>query len=230
VNKRGPNPKIFLILTILTVLAGSALSYMQFTAYGQTKSSVETLKSTAKDPADVQQELDEAIAKLNDTRAKLTHLEMSVPEMEYVPTMLKELEKLGTDCGIQVNGVRPIPRPQAAPSKNENGEVSKKARKPYNELSIEVRGRGNYASVMKFIEGLTTFPKIVAVRTVSLQPKTEANQKPGQAPPSPKLDVTFELRSYLFPADKDKEKKEDAEEAPAEKQIDISGRSKAGVN
>lgn len=222
-KKRGPNPKIFLILTILTLLAGSALAYMQYTAYAGVKSEVQTLKSTSKDPVEVQKDLDDAIVKLNDTRAKLTHLEMSVPEMAYVPTLLKELEKLGKECGIEVNGVRPIPTSAPPPSKNENGEIAKRARKPYNELDIEVRGRGSYASVMKFIDGLTVFPKIVAARTVSMQPKAAAQDAQAGAPP--KLDVTISLRTYLFPTDGKVEDKDKGEEE-GEKTIDISAHTK----
>lgn len=225
-NKRGPNPKIFLILTIITVLAGSGLSYMQFTSYSEVKDDVETLKKTAKDPAQVQSELDDVILKLNDTRAKLTHLEQGVPEMEYVPTLLKELEKLGKECGIEVTGVRPVPVQAKPAPKNENGEATKAKRKPYNELDIEVKGRGNYGSVMKFINGLTVFPKIVAARTVSMQPKVD--NRTGVAG-APKLDVTIELRSYLFPIDGEKVKEEPTTET-GEKTIDLSSRKKTVVN
>lgn len=223
--KKGPNPKLFLILTILTVLVGSGLSYVQYSAYSEVSTDVERLAKEAKDPADVQKELDAAVAKLNETRSKLTHLEQSVLETEYVPTMLKELERLGKECGIDVTGVRPIPRQAVkAPVKGEDGEVSKQARKPYNELDIEVKGRGNYGAVMKFIHGLTVFPKIVAARTVSLQPKNENKPlAPGQAP---KLDVTIELRSYLFPSDGSTQKVDDPSEEPADKTINLSGRNK----
>lgn len=227
-NKRSPSPKVFLILTILTVLAGSALAYMQFSAYGEVTTDIEKLKKEAKDANQVQQELDDAILQLNETRAKLTHLEQSVPEMAYVPTMLKELEKLGKECGIDVTGVRPVPRPVKPVAKVTDGESSsKKARKPYVELDIEVRGRGSYASVMKFVDGLTTFPKIVAARTISMQPKSDNKNQTFAAP---KLDATIELRSYLFPADGDQKAEDTGETKPGEKSIDLSSRNKVNVN
>lgn len=225
-NKRGPNPKVFLILTVLTVLAGSGLSYMQYSAYTAVKDDVQQLRANAKDPVQVQQELDEVIMRVNDTRAKLTHLEAGVPEMEYVPTLLKELEKLGKECGIEVTGVRPVPVQPKPVVKAENSESQKAVRKPYNELDIEVKGRGSYGSVMRFINGLTTFPKIVAARTLSMQPKVDTKNGLNAAP---KLDVTIELRSYLFPIDGEKVKEAPTMEA-GEKTIDISGRKKAVVN
>ncbi len=225
-NTRGPNPKIYMILAIATILTGSGLSYMQYSSYSEVKADVEKLKATAKDPADVQTELDDMILKLNDTRAKLTHLERGVPAMEYVPTLLKELETLGKACGIEVTGVRPVPVQPKPAVKNESGESTKAARKPYNELDIEVRGRGHYGSVMKFINGLTMFPKIVAARTVSLQPKMD--HKAG-ASVIPKLDVTIELRSFLFPIDGEKVKEDPVEEA-GDGSINLSSRKKTVVN
>jgi Tfp pilus assembly protein PilO len=220
---KGPNPKIFLVLTILTLVAGSGLSYMQYTGYSDAKADIEKLKAEAKDQGEVERELQEAIDRLNDTRGKLVHLEQSVAEMAYVPTLLKELENLGTQCGIKVTGVRPVPKQATAPAaaKDENGETAKKARKPYNELDIEVKGRGNYQAVTKFITGLTTFPKIVAARTVSLQPKLD----PRNPAAKPALDVTIELRSFLFPADGSTPKVSDDGEKVAPKSINLSGRT-----
>lgn len=221
--KGGPNPKIFLVLTVTTLLVGSGLTYMQYGSYTEATAEVETLKKEAKNQEDVERELQQAIDRLNETRGKLVHLEQSVAETAYVPTMLKELEKLGTECGIQVTGVRPIPRQIVKPTnvKDENGETTKKARKPYNELDIEVKGRGNYKAVLKFIAGLTTFPKIVAARTVSLQPKVDS-----RIGGKPSLDCTIELRSYLFPADGSTPKAADSEEAKTESTINLSGRNK----
>lgn len=219
---KGPNPKIFLVLTILTLVVGSGLSYMQYTGYNEAKADVVKLRAEAKDQEEVEQELQSAIDRLNDTRGKLVHLEQSVAEMAYVPTLLKELENLGTECGIQVTGVRPIPKQASTTAaKDENGEAAKKSRKPYNELDIEVKGRGNYQAVTRFISGLTTFPKIVAARTVSLQPKMD----PKNPAAKPALDVTIELRSFLFPADGSTPKASDDGEDAGTKTINLSGRT-----
>lgn len=225
--KGGPNPKIFLVLTVTTLLVGSGLTYMQYGGYTEATAEVEKLKKEAKNQEDVERELQAAIDRLNETRGKLVHLEQSVAETAYVPTMLKELEKLGTECGIQVTGVRPIPRQIVKPTnvKDENGETTKKARKPYNELDIEVKGRGNYKAVLKFITGLTTFPKIVAARTVSLQPKVDS-----RIGGKPSLDCTIELRSYLFPADGSTPKAADSEETKTGSTINLSGRNKLEGN
>jgi len=225
---KGPNPKLFIVLTILTVLAGSGLSYMQYSNYTVLSGKVDELKKNAKDRTQIQAELTDANTQLNETRGKLVHLEQSIPEPTYVPTMLKELEKLGKDAGIDVLGVRPVPKAVVRPMKQE-GETTDadaaKKRKPYTELTIEVRGRGNYKAVMNFIKGLTTFPKIVAARTVSLQPKSDVKNLGA-----PKLDCTIELRSYLFPSDGSTKKADDTSAPAPDKTINLSGHTKMEVN
>lgn len=226
--KSGPNPKIFLVLTILTLVVGSGLSYMQYGSYSETSSEAKRLRADAKDRETVELELQAAIDRLNETRGKLVHLEQSVAETEYVPTMLKELERLGTECGIQVTGVRPIPKQVVSnvAVKDEKGETAKKVRKPYTELDIEVKGRGNYQAVLKFITGLTQFPKIVAARTVSLQPKNDTRNPYSK----PVLDCTIELRSYLFPSDGSTPKASETNEESNGKTINMSGRTKLEGN
>lgn len=224
--KTGPNPKIFMVLTAATLLVGSGLTYMQYNSYTEATGEVQRLRADAKDAKQVEAELQAAIDRLNETRGKLVHLEQSVAETAYVPTMLKELENLGTRCGIQVTGVRPIPRQvvRAASVKDETSGTSK-VRKPYNELDIEVKGRGNYKAVLQFINGLTTFPKIVAARTVSLQPKIDQRNPSAK----PMLDCTIELRSYLFPADGSTPKAAE-EKAAKDGTINLSGRNKLESN
>ena len=115
--------------------------------------------------------------------------------------MLSELEKLGKSSGIAVIGVRPLPKP-ATPGKKDSaadGEIKKKP--AYDELNIEVKGRGTYRSVLNFIESLGKFPKVVAARTVELTPKND----PGQT--SSSLDVTINLRAYVFASAQDAPKK-----------------------
>lgn len=193
--KLQPNPKVFIALTALTLVAGIGLTYVEYSSGSETSMRIQQLKKNSKDERQLKTDLDTTTAQLQDCSLKLQHLEQGVPELAYIPTMLKELEKVGKDNGIEVTGVRPIPV-AASTTKGKDGKpiVEKKA---YTELNIEVKGRGYYSSVLKFVNALQTFPKIVAARTVSLSPKSASND-PGE----PKLEITIQLRSYLF-SDKD---------------------------
>jgi Tfp pilus assembly protein PilO len=184
--KKNPNPNVFLALTALVVLAGGAGSLYQYQSLSSQGKALEELRAKVRDESGIQAELDSASRKLEECADKLAHLEKGVPELAYVPTLLAELERVGADKGIEVLGVRPVP-------KNEPADGKKSRRDAYQELDIEVRGRGRYRAVMNFISALERFPKVVAVRTISLSPKTDVAG--GET-----LDVVIELRSYLFPA------------------------------
>lgn len=202
--KRAPNPKVFLGLAVGTFVIGSGLVYFGYSSMTEQSDAVVKLRTDVKDTKEVQKTLDESTAKLAETSMKLKHLEKSVPDFAYVPTLLTDLESAGKANGIEVIGVRPMDKPVL---KREGGD-DHPDRKPYDELDIEVKGRGTYGDVMKFLAALQEFPKIVAARTVSLTPKA------SQTAVGDQLEVSIELRAYIFP--QPAEKKSDSKSARRE--------------
>ena len=186
--KRTPNPKVFMMMSLGTLVLGTAASFFAYSGMNEKAGQVAQLRTEVKDAKTVQKELDQSKVQLEECSTKLKHLEASMPDFAYIPTMLTELEKVGKENGIAVIGVRPIPK-QAAPKKE--GDTGPAEKKTYEELNIEIKGRGTYGSAMRFVQALQTFPKIVAARSVSLAPKSE----PGMVAT---LDVTIELRAYVF--------------------------------
>ncbi len=185
--KRTPKPFIWLALAGLALLGGGGLCVMQYMALGERVAEYEKAKRLVENPKSVENELDKTRSDLADAQSRLMHLERSVPPVAYVPTLLKELEAFGIQHGIKVTGVRPLPTP--AQPKDQGKTVKRKA---YEELMIEVKGRGEFWNVLSFVKGLQTFPKVVAARAVSLAPKNDPTL------PVSSLDVTIELKSYLF--------------------------------
>lgn len=189
--KRSPNPKTYMIMAIGTLALGAVASYFGYSQMTGVEAEVAQLKGKVKDEKTVQQELDASKTKLEECAVQLKHLEQGVPDFAYVPSLMVELEKSGKKFGIQILGVRPIPK-QARPGTKED---SAKAKKAYEELAIEVKGFGSYGSIMRFVNSLTEFPKIIAARSVSLTPKAD----PGAT--NTALDMVVELKAYVF-ADK----------------------------
>lgn len=198
--KKQPNAKVFMGLTALTLLVGMGLAFFQYSALQDNQARVAKLRKDSLDETQLDLELKSSLAKLQDCSARLNHLEKGVPELEYVPTMLKELETIGKESGLDVLGVRPVPKAATTPQKDQKEQKSDK--KKYTEVDIEVTCRGNYEGAKSFVRALQSFPKIVAARTVSLTPRQE-NKNGG----APTLDITIDLRSYLFPPDKSEMKK-----------------------
>jgi Tfp pilus assembly protein PilO len=191
--KSGPNPTLFMALSGVMLLIGGGACYMQYSKLGDHTRQVAALRQDVRDESEVARDLELSREALETTAKELSHLEGSIAEIEYIPTMLKELEQTGLEYGTEVTGIRPIAKQVSKQSSKQNAEV-KESRKPYEELNIEVKGRGSYGAVMRFTKGLQSFPKIVAVRTVSLTPKTDTT---GSTQGN--LEVTVELRAYAFP-------------------------------
>jgi len=205
--KRGPNPKTFMVMAIGTFVLGLGASYFGYSQMSGVQGDVSALKSEVKDEKQVQQELDAAKAKLDECSVKLKHLEEGIPDTAYIPTLMQELEKTGNQYGIKVLGVRPIPK-QSAPVKKtgDDAATAPTEKKSYDELAIEVKGVGSYGSAMRWVNSLEQFPKIIAARSVQLSPKAE----PGKTEST--LDITIELRAYVFP---DSAKKSDLQNKSA---------------
>ena len=190
--KKNKSPQLFFILAALTLAGGTGASILQISGLNEKWDDLAELKKDTRDPKDIKSELDDTSAKVAAAKTEIEHLERGVPAFAYVPTMLKELEACGKENGIEVLGVRPIPKPAAGP--NDKGTGKKKD--PYQEIAIEVKGRGVFKSVEAFVVALQKFPKIVGARSISLQPKGDIGN-----PSARKLDATIELRAYLFPPD-----------------------------
>ncbi len=184
--KRQPNPRLYMGLAVLTLVAGSGATYYQLGLMNEQASRVEKLRVDTRPEEQIRKDLAASQTQLAECVQQLTHLEQGVPSFAYVPTMLAELEKLGSDTGIQVLGVRPMVAQVA--------KDGKKKKSAYQALDIEVKGRGDYNSVLKFVLALQTFPKIVEARMINLTPKNEDGQTG-----TPKLDVEIHLRTYVFP-------------------------------
>ena len=191
--KRRHNAKFWLLMTGLAVLGGASVVGMRFSSLNADREHINKLKVETQNESSVQQQLDKSQKDLDDAKASLTHLEQGVPSTAYVPTMLQQLQVTGQNCGILVTGVRPaVKSPTQASAAPADGSqtLSKPA---YDSLDIEVKGRGDYGSALKFVKALETFPKIVGVRTIDIVPCSD----PGEAKLG-LVDVTVGLRAYLF--------------------------------
>lgn len=184
---KAVNYKGFLIMTAVVAIGGSALLYTQYTSLQEENDRVTTLRGELKNDAQMKQMLIESMDRLKATRERLVHLEKGVPDHAYLATMLTDLAVVGRTYGITISGVAPKARPRVEPKEGET--LTPKA---YIEQDIEVTGRGSYANVAKFVQSLDKFPKIVATRGMTIVPKVQLGGLPG-------LDVTIEIRAFLFP-------------------------------
>ena len=114
-----------------------------------------------------------------DAQAKLGALEHGVSTRAYVPTLLRQIEALGKGVNMRVAGVRPKPviessPPPSSPASSADGDkkavVVRKSPDPYDKLDIDIEVRGKYSDVMRFVYEITSFPKIIAVNSMQINP------------------------------------------------------------
>jgi len=198
-KRKAPNVRVIGITMVALTVAGLGLCAYQYSALSDVSAKAESLAKEVQEQASIAKRAEDTASRLERTAARLAHLELSVSQAAYIPTMLSELEKTGRQAGLAVLGVRPIEAPKPS---SKDGKESPKKRKPYQELDIEVKGRGPYRAALNFLKALQSFPRIVAVRSLTLSPKSQAG---ANADLKPELDFTITIRTFVFPPEKPQE-------------------------
>jgi len=152
--------------------------------------------------------------KYADLQQRLAVLEPALPTYAYVPTFLRQIEKLAQDTSNKVAGVKPLPLleriPTPAPTEAEGGKggsekgkaAAEAAQQPlaaqlYDRVPIEFNLSGEYWQTVRFLERLSKFPKMLAVDDISLTP---AGQASGLK--APDLRVTMNLLALIQKGEK----------------------------
>jgi len=119
-----------------------------------------------------------------DAQTTLGALEQGVSTKAYLPTLLRQVEELGKKVNLRVVGVRPRPVEQpstsAKPAEGEKKASQPKKPEPYDKLDIDLEINGKYWDVVRFLEEITYFPKIITVNDVQISP---VKQCTDTAPP-----------------------------------------------
>jgi Tfp pilus assembly protein PilO len=211
----APRGTAYIIGAVLALGAGGYMTYEKWTGFSKVASRVAELNRENADKKAIDQRLTDIGEEKSALVTELRHLEQGVPTAAYVPTMLKELEEVGKTAGITVLGVRPVRTP--APSQAERRRSQRQKPKAYTEQKIEVKGRGKFGDVLRFIRALDKFPKIVSAQMVSLKPEYDNDNPNAQ----PQLEMTIELRAFVFAEpETDKATRDEVRTASAEGRTD----------
>jgi len=186
-------PRTFYVLTGVVGAVGAGLLWMSNSSITDQSAHIDSLRKELRDEKEVQKELDDSKKRVEDLKFKLKHLEEGVQQFAYIPTMMKELETYGKSNKIQIIQIKPI-IVASTPGKDKDD----RKKNAYEEMNVNIKCRGSYEDSLRFLQAIKVFPKIVAVRTVSLSPHTDNNtKKVGK----PVLDLELELRAYAFKDD-----------------------------
>jgi Tfp pilus assembly protein PilO len=195
-----PSKKLLACLVGVAVLllAISGLIYKNRAAkLHELEAKIQEKQAKLSDSTKIASQLTAVEAKYLDAQAKLSILEQGVSTKAYVPTLLRQIEDLGKRVGLRVVGVRPKPQTVTPPSldssANGSEEKEKKTKKPepYDKLDIDLELHGKYWNVVRFLEEITYFPKIITVNDVQIAPE-------GQALETSEPNLTIKLNITAF--------------------------------
>lgn len=189
---KSANPIVFMALAIGSLGAGGGLSYWQYGKVQELDKKAGQMRVELGSKVELVEQLRSAQDDLEAASKELTHLESTVSTIEYVPTLLQDLQKTGESCKLKIEGVRPVPKVEKI--KKKGAEEEKPVRKAYEDLDVEVKCRGSFGNLMVFLKRLESFPKIVAVRQMQVQPKIAQDGKSLES-----LSATLVVRVYVFP-------------------------------
>lgn len=185
-------------LCIVVLLVGAGGIYWQYTGYTALQGRVQAAEKQVEEGKSIAQRLEQTQQRYNTTLQQLQHLELSVSERAYIPTLLKQLESSAKSYQLTVLSVRPSNAQPAQKAQQEGDDKKKdqekkKPAEPYERQTIDVSVRGQFWNVMRFTEGLTRFPKILAVERVQLRPRQR------KEPEDPfEVEAQFTLTAFIF--------------------------------
>jgi len=202
-----------LIIIAAAIFVSCALGYVAAASKMRAVADDLAAKQTkVEESTQIAQKLEKSKYTYEDTKSQIRFLETSVSTEAYVPTLLSQLEQLAKSVNLKVTGVRPSVEVKASTkpastsassaagasdNKNKDAQAKEPAPKPYDELNITVEFKGNYTNVLDFLYRLTTFPKILAVNSVSISP---AETQLSYAKP-PVLSVKMVVTAFVLKRD-----------------------------
>jgi Tfp pilus assembly protein PilO len=190
-----PSKKAIIFLSALAVglvAATTGIFLQQQAAYARASAVLEQKEQEREEGKRLATKLVGSQEALQRDRQRLRFLEAGVPRAAYVPTLLRQIERMATNTQNRVLGIRPElekPKRVTKQQRRRDPEADEKAAKnpvveqpenaPYDRLRIQLNLRGSYASTQRFMQELTKFPKIMAVEGMSLRPRPSQDGAPG---------------------------------------------------
>jgi Tfp pilus assembly protein PilO len=178
---------------VLAVAAG--LFIWQTNEISQIEAQVKQKQDEVANGSKIAANLDQVRADYSAMNDQLRYLETSVSPGEYVPTLLKQMERLAKQVSLTVQSTRPTLEPAPEPP------ADKEARKnwlkthtvwPYDKLHVEMDVSGTYWNIARLLYRLNNFEKIIAVENVQITPLQD------QGDYTHKLNVKLRLTGFIF--------------------------------
>lgn len=195
--KFRPNQQSCIIMGGITALMIAASVGLYFWQTGEMAEMEKQIGAKQQEAATGQKTADQFETVRQDAElieSKLRYLETSVAGSMYIPTLLKQVDNLARSMNLKVQSLHHTPErtPNAPPPEASKEDKAKFKPLPYDFEHIDMEVNGDYWTVARFLYRLTTFPKILAVDTMTLSPMGATTAG------SPKLGVRLNMTGFVF--------------------------------
>lgn len=109
----------------------------------------------------VAEKLDVFRAQVSELDAKLRVLLRELPESREIPGMIRRISDVGIRTGLQINLIKPQPEQR---------------REFYAEIPIQVRVKGSYHAVGRFLDDLAHLERIISVDGIQIEATNQETQ------------------------------------------------------
>lgn len=144
--------------------------------------------------ASIEKELSQSNARSSELASlerRLSILDSNLLDYTYIPTYLQQIQKAARATGNTLQSIQPLdPHPlnmensplgggvtatpaQATPTDSAPKQEKAAPASPYQVQQITLQVKGTYSSIMRLLDALRQFPKMIYVRTVNLTPQVE---------------------------------------------------------
>ncbi|KPJ64801.1 hypothetical protein AMK68_00500 [candidate division KD3-62 bacterium DG_56] len=205
-------PKYFyVVVTLVAVVLVVAGWFAYATRQAKLTALQQTLRAKQTELNNIEPEIarrPQLEAEYTDLQTRLAILEPTLPTYAYVPTLVRQLERLTNETDNKLDGIKPQPsrdkqkdkaaqseldsEPQSNGNKGDEEAAAKEPTLPYDSVDIDVELQGTYWTTVKFLEYLQKFPKMIAVNEMVIRPSCT----PTPAA-SPKLKVQIAIKAVV---------------------------------
>ncbi len=130
----------------------------------------------------------------------IADIEAKLPAEKEMPVLLVQLERLTRSLDVDLTAIRPKPlepgqagsaQPPVAgrPAPSPPGAPTPAAGPTYLRFPIGLTVEATYEQVVRLATELNVFPRLIAIRNLTLQPRTV-----------PQLGVTLDVETYVLPS------------------------------
>jgi len=128
--------------------------------------------------------------------AELNEIEQALPEQDYVPTLLRQIEDLAATTGVTVAEWRKgdIVTGKRVGGGGE-GEGEEQQGQAYSEMDMDLALDASYKGVFNFVKQLGTMGKIISVESIDISKVGDAFRHDGFAAAT----VRMSMKAYILP-------------------------------